>query len=85
MQYAHHDVCFSFFSSFLCTLQRREILACAPTGSGKTIAFCLPVLAHLRQPLNKGFRALIVAPTRELASQVRQQHTTVGYCLNPLI
>ncbi|KAB5548700.1 hypothetical protein PHYPO_G00058590 [Pangasianodon hypophthalmus] len=54
-------------------MHRREILACAPTGSGKTIAFCLPVLAHLRQPLNKGFRALIVAPTRELASQTHRE------------
>ncbi|KAK1788052.1 hypothetical protein P4O66_016531 [Electrophorus voltai] len=54
-------------------MHRREILACAPTGSGKTIAFCLPVLSHLRQPLNKGFRALIVAPTRELASQTHRE------------
>ncbi|XP_062867326.1 probable ATP-dependent RNA helicase DDX52 [Trichomycterus rosablanca] len=54
-------------------MHRREILACAPTGSGKTIAFCLPLLAHLRQPLNKGFRALIVAPTRELASQTHRE------------
>ncbi|XP_046723446.1 probable ATP-dependent RNA helicase DDX52 [Silurus meridionalis] len=54
-------------------MHRREILACAPTGSGKTIAFCLPVLAHLQQPLNKGFRALIVAPTRELASQTHRE------------
>ncbi|XP_060747164.1 probable ATP-dependent RNA helicase DDX52 [Tachysurus vachellii] len=54
-------------------MHRREILACAPTGSGKTVAFCLPVLAHLRQPLNKGFRALIVAPTRELASQTHRE------------
>ncbi|KAM9451188.1 putative ATP-dependent RNA helicase DDX52 [Clarias gariepinus] len=54
-------------------MHRREILACAPTGSGKTIAFCLPILAHLRQPLNKGFRALIVAPTRELASQTHRE------------
>ncbi|KAI4884287.1 hypothetical protein NFI96_019992 [Prochilodus magdalenae] len=54
-------------------MHRREILACAPTGSGKTMAFCLPLLAHLRQPLNKGFRALIVAPTRELASQTHRE------------
>ncbi|KAL7844573.1 hypothetical protein SRHO_G00231120 [Serrasalmus rhombeus] len=54
-------------------MHRREILACAPTGSGKTMAFCLPLLAHLRQPFNKGFRALIVAPTRELASQTHRE------------
>ncbi|XP_066502473.1 probable ATP-dependent RNA helicase DDX52 isoform X2 [Hoplias malabaricus] len=54
-------------------MHRREVLACAPTGSGKTMAFCLPLLTHLRKPLNKGFRALIVAPTRELASQTHRE------------
>ncbi|KAJ8267191.1 hypothetical protein GJAV_G00139570 [Gymnothorax javanicus] len=54
-------------------LHRREILACAPTGSGKTMAFCLPLLAHLRKPINKGFRALIISPTRELASQTHRE------------
>ncbi|XP_035287965.1 probable ATP-dependent RNA helicase DDX52 [Anguilla anguilla] len=54
-------------------LHRREILACAPTGSGKTIAFCLPLLAHLKKPVNKGFRALIISPTRELASQTHRE------------
>nr|XP_055036766.1 probable ATP-dependent RNA helicase DDX52 isoform X1 [Misgurnus anguillicaudatus] len=54
-------------------MHKREILACAPTGSGKTIAFCLPLLAHLRKPLNKGFRALIISPTRELASQTHRE------------
>ncbi|XP_048021851.1 probable ATP-dependent RNA helicase DDX52 [Megalobrama amblycephala] len=54
-------------------MHKREILACAPTGSGKTMAFCLPLLAHLRQPLNKGFRALIISPTRELATQTHRE------------
>ncbi|XP_052361540.1 probable ATP-dependent RNA helicase DDX52 [Oncorhynchus keta] len=48
----------------------RELLACAPTGSGKTLAFCLPLLTHLKQPANLGIRALVISPTRELASQV---------------
>lgn len=52
--------------------QGRELLACAPTGSGKTLAFSLPLLAHLKQPANLGFRALIISPTRELSSQVRE-------------
>lgn len=46
-------------------------MACAPTGSGKTAAFLIPVLHYLREPRNNGFRALILAPTRELAKQVR--------------
>ncbi|XP_045074108.1 probable ATP-dependent RNA helicase DDX52, partial [Coregonus clupeaformis] len=51
----------------------RELLACAPTGSGKTLAFCLPLLTHLKQPANLGFRALVISPTRELASQTHRE------------
>ncbi|XP_062289105.1 probable ATP-dependent RNA helicase DDX52 [Scomber scombrus] len=51
----------------------RELLACAPTGSGKTLAFCLPLLTHLQQPANLGFRAVIISPTRELASQTYRE------------
>nr|XP_019940889.1 PREDICTED: probable ATP-dependent RNA helicase DDX52 [Paralichthys olivaceus] len=51
----------------------RELLACAPTGSGKTLAFCLPLLAHLQQPANLGFRAVVISPTRELASQTYRE------------
>lgn len=51
-------------------LQRREVMACAPTGSGKTAAFIIPILHNLKQHSTKGFRALILAPTRELAKQV---------------
>ncbi|XP_067864399.1 probable ATP-dependent RNA helicase DDX52 isoform X2 [Heptranchias perlo] len=54
-------------------LHKREILACAPTGSGKTLAFCIPLLTYLKQPMNKGFRALILSPTRELASQTHRE------------
>lgn len=51
-------------------LHGRELLASAPTGSGKTLAFSIPILMHLKQPTNKGFRALVISPTRELASQI---------------
>ncbi|XP_004076440.3 probable ATP-dependent RNA helicase DDX52 [Oryzias latipes] len=51
----------------------RELLACAPTGSGKTLAFCLPLLTHLQHPANLGFRAVIISPTRELASQTYRE------------
>ncbi|XP_064612172.1 probable ATP-dependent RNA helicase DDX52 [Liolophura sinensis] len=50
-------------------LQRREIMGCAPTGSGKTAAFIIPVLHHLKGPRSLGFRAVVLAPTRELAKQ----------------
>ena len=52
------------------TFKNREVVACAPTGSGKTISFLLPILYHLKKPEKKGFRALILAPTRELVQQV---------------
>lgn len=49
-------------------------MACAPTGSGKTLAFLFPMLCHLnnlKSPAEKnGIKALILAPTRELAYQV---------------
>ncbi|PBC26216.1 ATP-dependent RNA helicase [Apis cerana cerana] len=54
-------------------LQGRQILACAPTGSGKTAAFLLPIIHHLGGPENKGFRAVILSPTRELAKQTYRE------------
>ena len=45
-------------------------MACAPTGSGKTAAFIIPILHHLQRHSKQGFRALVLAPTRELAKQV---------------
>ncbi|XP_076170038.1 DExD-box helicase 52 isoform X2 [Ptiloglossa arizonensis] len=54
-------------------LQGRQILACAPTGSGKTAAFLLPIIHHLRGAQNQGFRAIILSPTRELAKQTYRE------------
>nr|XP_035960699.1 probable ATP-dependent RNA helicase DDX52 isoform X2 [Halichoerus grypus] len=54
-------------------LHGRELLASAPTGSGKTLAFSIPILMQLKQPTNKGFRALIISPTRELANQIHRE------------
>ena len=48
----------------------RELLACAPTGSGKTAAFLLPLIHQLREPRNGGYRAVVVVPTKELAVQI---------------
>ena len=50
-------------------LDGRDVVVQSPTGSGKTIAFLLPILERF-QPGRPGPRALIVAPTRELAIQV---------------
>ena len=55
-------------------LKGRDVLAAAQTGTGKTAAFSLPILtAMLAAPKKrtpKHVRALILAPTRELAAQI---------------
>ncbi|KPJ15464.1 putative ATP-dependent RNA helicase DDX52 [Papilio machaon] len=55
-----------------CMLEDRQILACAPTGSGKTAAFLLP-LFHVLGGAQGGPRALILCPTRELAHQIYRE------------
>ncbi|KVI00008.1 hypothetical protein Ccrd_021777 [Cynara cardunculus var. scolymus] len=50
-------------------LSGRECFACAPTGSGKTLAFVCPMLMKLKRASKDGVRAVILCPTRELASQ----------------
>jgi ATP-dependent RNA helicase RhlE len=54
-------------------VQGRDVLACAMTGSGKTAAFLLPVLGRLLRARRGATRALVVAPTRELAAQIDEQ------------
>ncbi|KAH8556893.1 P-loop containing nucleoside triphosphate hydrolase protein [Umbelopsis sp. PMI_123] len=51
-------------------MRGRDIMSCAPTGSGKTLAYLLPIIHDLNGPEKVGYRALIVAPTRELAQQI---------------
>ena len=55
-------------------LAGQDVLGCAQTGTGKTAAFALPILQHLseRPSLSKRpyIRALVLAPTRELAAQI---------------
>jgi ATP-dependent RNA helicase RhlE len=51
-------------------LEGRDILGLAQTGTGKTAAFVLPLLERLLAAGRPGPRALIIAPTRELASQI---------------
>ena len=50
-------------------LQGKDLLACAMTGSGKTAAFLLPIIQKLRTKPRGVTRALVLAPTRELAAQ----------------
>jgi len=60
-------------------LEGRDILACAMTGSGKTAAFVLPILNQLiARRRGPGIRALVVTPTRELASQIHEHVMDLG-------
>ena len=51
-------------------MEGRDVLACAQTGSGKTAAFLLPILHKLIDKPRGTPRALVLAPTRELAAQI---------------
>lgn len=59
-------------------LQNRELLACAPTGSGKTLSFIVPILHQLKEPRKRGFRAVVLSPTRELALQIHREFTRMN-------
>lgn len=50
-----------------------DVLGLAHTGTGKTAAFALPLLARLLEGRNDGPRALVLAPTRELATQIAEE------------
>jgi ATP-dependent RNA helicase RhlE len=67
-------------------LKGRDLLGIAQTGTGKTAAFALPILQKLagerRPPQRAIARALILSPTRELASQIGESFRTYGRGLN---
>lgn len=73
-------------------MQGRDLFACAETGSGKTAAFLLPVLDQLLQQQEKDrqqhgrpvprTRVLILAPTRELAAQIREHFSEIACFTN---
>jgi len=59
-------------------LAGRDMLGLAQTGTGKTAAFVLPILQRLQDGPRKIVRALIVAPTRELAEQIHNNIVLMG-------
>src|SRR4051812_42123282 len=59
-------------------VEGRDVLGLAQTGTGKTAAFMLPILNRLITGKLGVVRALIVAPTRELAEQIHQTAVTLG-------
>jgi ATP-dependent RNA helicase RhlE len=64
-------------------LERKDLLGCAQTGTGKTAAFAIPILQILhaeKKPVQvrKNIRSLILTPTRELAIQIGESFTAYG-------
>lgn len=60
-------------------LEGRDVLGLAQTGTGKTAAFMLPILHRLSQEkTSRGVRALVIAPTRELAEQIHEACVDLG-------
>ncbi len=60
-------------------LEGRDVLAKSPTGSGKTLAFMLPVLETLDANTAARPAALVLAPTRELASQIVEESRDIAH------
>lgn len=60
-------------------LQGKDLIACAQTGTGKTAAYLLPVIHNILQSGTSVTRALVIAPTRELAQQIDQQVEALAY------
>ena len=59
-------------------LEGHDVMGLAHTGTGKTAAFMLPILQRLSQGPFRRVRALIIAPTRELAEQIHQMGLDLG-------
>ncbi len=55
-------------------LEGKDVIGTAQTGTGKTLAFLIPILEMLRQSPSKNISALVLLPTRELAMQVHEQY-----------
>ncbi|MES2218884.1 MAG: DEAD/DEAH box helicase [Pseudomonadota bacterium] len=59
-------------------LEGKDVMGLAQTGTGKTAAFVLPILQKLMRRPRAGVRALIIAPTRELAQQIHEAITELA-------
>ena len=60
-------------------LEGRDVVATAQTGTGKTLAFVLPLLESLlSKPVTPGVSAVILSPTRELAIQINETFTKLA-------
>src|ERR1700688_2565383 len=57
-----------------CALEGKDVLATAQTGTGKTLAFLIPVIEMLQREPSQKVRVLVLLPTRELAIQVNEEY-----------
>jgi ATP-dependent RNA helicase RhlE len=62
-------------------LKKRDLIACAQTGTGKTAAYILPILNNIIHAETRHLNTLVIAPTRELAQQIDQQIEGFAYFL----
>ena len=60
-------------------LDKKDLIGCAQTGTGKTAAFLLPVIEDILKHGHDGLAAMVIVPTRELAIQIDQQVEGLGY------
>jgi len=60
-------------------IEKKDMIVCAQTGTGKTAAYLLPVMDQIQKNQIEGFSTLILVPTRELAMQIDQQMEGFGY------
>src|SRR5436305_12937392 len=54
-----------------------DLIGCAETGTGKTAAFLLPTIQRMTETPRPGVRVLVLAPTRELHSQIEGSYTAL--------
>jgi ATP-dependent RNA helicase RhlE len=64
-------------------VEGKDVLATAQTGTGKTLAFLIPILERLQGEPGRGIAALVLVPTRELAMQVAAQYQALRGKLGP--
>ncbi len=62
-------------------LAKKDLIACAQTGTGKTAAYILPILNNIVHTETRHLNTLVIAPTRELAQQIDQQIEGFAYFL----
>ena len=60
-------------------MEWKDVIAKAPTGTGKTMAFGIPIIERI-DPESEAVQAVILAPTRELAMQITDEMREVAVC-----